>query len=190
MKQLEIKLGGFGGQGIIMAGYIIGKAAALYDKKNATLTQSYGPESRGSACSAKLIISDDEIDYPEVVVPNVLILMSKEAYDKFSSDLVNGGTLLYDDDLVENNIDIGKSAKIFSIPATRMAEELGRKIVANIIMIGFFASITKMVSKTALEEAIKTSIPKGTEELNLKAFEKGFEYGEQLVNSLKMNSAG
>lgn len=179
MGQTEIKLGGFGGQGIILAGYIIGKAAALYDKKNATLTQSYGPESRGGACSAKLIVSNEEIDYPEVLYPNVLIVMSKEAYHKFSSALIKGGTLLYDDDLVENNIN--KSVKAYAIPATRMAEDLGRKIVANIIMLGFFAAIMTVVTKRSLEEAIKTSIPKGTEELNLMAFQKGFEYGRKLI---------
>jgi len=181
MGQTEIKLGGFGGQGIILAGFIIGKAAAIYDKKNATLTQSYGPESRGGACSAKLIVSDEEIDYPEVLYPNVLIVMSKEAYLKFSPALIKGGSLLYDDDLVENNIKIDKSVKTYAIPATRMAEDLGKKIVANIIMLGFFAAIMAVVTKRSLEEAIKTSIPKGSEELNLLAFQKGFEYGRKLI---------
>ena len=181
MRQIEIKLGGFGGQGIILAGYIIGKAAALYDNKNATLTQSYGPESRGGACSAQIIVSDEEVDYPEVLNPNVLIIMSKEAYDKFSCDLVNGGILLYDDDLVENNIKLDNSVKAYPISATRIAEELGRKIVANIIMIGFFTAITGVVTKMSAEEAIKTSIPKGTEELNQMAFQKGFEHGKEIL---------
>jgi len=181
MGQIEIKLGGFGGQGIILAGYIIGKASAIFDKKNATLTQSYGPESRGGACSAKLIVSDEEVDYPEVLFPNVLIVMSKEAYHKFSPELIEGGTLLYDDDLVENNIKIDKSVKAYAIPATRMAENLGKKIVANVIMVGFFAAIMDVVTKRSLEEAIKTSIPKGSEELNLMAFQKGFEYGRKLI---------
>ena len=85
MKHLEVKLGGFGGQGIILAGYILGKAASIYDKNNATLTQSYGPESRGGACSAQLIISNEEVDFPEVLHPDILALMSKEAYDKFTT---------------------------------------------------------------------------------------------------------
>ncbi len=181
MGQIEIKLGGFGGQGIILAGYIIGKASALHDKKNATLTQSYGPESRGGACSAQIIISDEKVDYPEVLNPNILIIMSKEAYHKFNSDLIKGGILLYDDDLVENNIEFDKSIKVYPIPATRIAEQLGRKIVANIIMIGFLTAITGIITKRSAEEAIKTSIPKGTEELNLMAFQKGFEHGKEIL---------
>ncbi len=184
MEQIEIKLGGFGGQGIILAGYVIGKAAALYDKKYATLTQSYGPESRGSACSAKVIVSNTEIDYPEVLHPNVLIIMSKEAYHKFSSNLVAGGTLLYDENLVETKIETNKSIQVYSIPATKMAEELGKKIVANIIMTGFFSSITGIITKQSLEESIKTSIPKGAEEINLIAFQKGYEYGKELIGTL------
>ena len=150
MEYIEIKIGGFGGQGIILAGYIIGKAASIYSKKNATLTQSYGPESRGGACSAQVIISEDEVDYPEVLHPNILIIMSKEAYDKFIPSISKGGILLYDSDLVENNIELDKSVKAYSIPATSLAEELGKKIIANIIMLGFFTAITNTIVASAM----------------------------------------
>ena len=91
MKNIQIKIGGFGGQGIVLAGYILGKAASIHDQKNATLTQSYGPESRGSSCSAQLIIGKDEIDYPKVSHPDILMIMSQEAYDKFTPELARGG---------------------------------------------------------------------------------------------------
>ncbi len=179
MKHLEVKLGGFGGQGIILAGYILGKAASIYDKRNATLTQSYGPESRGGACSAQVIISDEEVDYPEVLHPDILAIMSKEAYDKFTSNVSSTGIILFDEDLVENNRQLPASSKCYSIPATRFAEELGRRITANIIMLGFLVAITGIVQKESMECAISTSIPKGTEEINLMAFAKGYEYGTQ-----------
>lgn len=179
MKTTQIKICGFGGQGIVLSGYIMGKAASLYDKKHATLTQSYGPESRGGACSAQVIISKNKVDYPEVINPDILIVMSKEAYDKYIGLLSPGGTLMYDEDLVENSTKLASGAKAFSIPATRLAEELGKKIVANIIMLGFFTSITKIIHEKSMEKAIISSIPSGTEDLNLKAFYTGYEYGEQ-----------
>ena len=179
MKHLEIKLGGFGGQGIILAGYILGKAASIYDKRNATLTQSYGPESRGGACSAQVIIADEEIDFPEVLHPDILAIMSKEAYDKFIPNVASNAIILFDEDLVENNHELPKLLKCYSIPATRFAEELGKKITANIIMLGFLVSITGIVHKDSMERAIFTSTPKGTEEINLAAFTKGYEFGTQ-----------
>ncbi|MFA8436585.1 MAG: 2-oxoacid:acceptor oxidoreductase family protein [Marinifilaceae bacterium] len=179
MHNLEIKLGGFGGQGIILAGYIIGKAASLYDQKNATLTQSYGPESRGGACNAQIIVSNEEVDYPMVLHPNILIILSKEAYDKYIASLAKKGILFFDEDLVENHFNLDPSIQAWSVPATRMAEEMGRKIVANIIMLGFFTAISGTISPESMEKAIETSVPKGTQELNLKAFTKGFEYGKE-----------
>jgi 2-oxoglutarate ferredoxin oxidoreductase subunit gamma len=182
MKNTNVKIGGFGGQGIVLAGYIVGKAASIHDKLNATLTQSYGPESRGSSCSAQLIIGSEEIDYPKVTHADILMVMSQEAYDKFTPELSRGGTLLYDEDLAKPTNNFGKTVKVYSIPATRYAEELGKKIVANIIMLGFFSVITGLIKSEAMEEAIRTSTPKGFEELNIKAFRRGFESG---INSIK-----
>ena len=184
MKNIQIKIGGFGGQGIVLASYITGKAASIHDKMNATLTQSYGPESRGSSCSAQLIIGAEEIDYPKVSHPEILMIMSQEAYDKFTPELARGGTLLYDEDLAKPTNNFGKTTKVFSIPATRYAEELGKKIVANIIMLGFFTSISELISPEAMENAIRSSTPKGYEDLNIKAFRRGFESG---LNRIKKN---
>jgi 2-oxoglutarate ferredoxin oxidoreductase subunit gamma len=169
----EIIVTGFGGQGIVLAGRIIGMAAALGDRKESTLVQSYGPESRGGACCAQVVISDKVIQYPYIDKPDVLICMSQGAYEKYKDQLKSDGTLLTDRDLVKADED----RDYFSIPATRMAEELGRKMMANIIMIGFATAIALVTSKKAAEEAITSSVPKGTEEMNIKAFAKGYDYG-------------
>ena len=176
MSRTEIRLTGFGGQGIILSGYIIGKAAAIHDKKQATFTQSYGPESRGGACSAQVIISDELVSYPQVIAPSIQIVMSQEAYSKYAPTLRDGALLIVDEDLVETD-DLPDGVRLLCVPATRLAEEMGRKIVANIVMLGFFAAVTDVVSVEAVREAVRSSVPKGTEEFNLKAFEKGYEYG-------------
>lgn len=177
MSRYEIRLSGFGGQGIVTAGYILGKAAALFDHYHVTFVKSYGPESRGGACSAQVIISDEEINYPRLIAPELLVAMSQEAYVKYVDELAGGGLLLIDKDLVELN-DHRDDIDIRAIPATRIAEgELGRKIVANIVMLGFLAANSDAVSKDGLRAAILSSIPKGTEELNTQAFERGYAYG-------------
>ncbi len=180
MERAEIRVSGYGGQGVIMAGYIIGKGASLFDGLEATLTQAFGPEARGSACSAQVIVHDKKILYPYIRAPRILICMSQEAYTKFEPDMDPNGVLLIDEDLVKptkprNNI------QICAIPATRLAEELGRKIVLNIVMIGFFSAIcSEVVKPESMRNAVEASVPAGTEGLNLKAFDTGFEYGEKL----------
>ena len=183
-KNIEIRIAGFGGQGIILAGYIIGKAAAIYDNKFSTLNQSFGPEARGSSCSAQVIISDSQILYPYIIQPNISVLLSRDAYEKFGGELVKGGTMLIEKDLVRLE-EPPANKKVFAIPATRLAEEMGRKIVTNIIMVGFFSAATQIISYDATRKAVETSVPPGTEELNLKAFETGFEYGASLIKESK-----
>ncbi|OHB70315.1 MAG: pyruvate ferredoxin oxidoreductase [Planctomycetes bacterium RBG_16_43_13] len=172
----EVKIGGFGGQGVILAGIIIGKAATIYDRKNAVLTQSFGPEARGSSCGAQLIISDDAILYPYVKTPNVLVVISQDAYNRFEPELAPNGTLLFESELIKPKKS-RDGIKMYSIPATRFAEELGRKMVLNIVMVGFFTAVTGLLGKEAVRKSVADSVPRGTEELNLKAFEKGYEYG-------------
>lgn len=177
--RVEIRFAGFGGQGIIKSGIITAMAACIYGAKNAVQTQSYGPESRGGACRSEVIISDMEIDFPKVTEPDILVLMSQHAYNEYAETVKKGGTIILDPDMIPNEKKI-EGVKIFRVPATRMAEELGRRIVANVVMLGAFAAITGIVDKEALKESIKANIPKGTEELNLKAFEVGYEYGKKL----------
>ncbi|UCH77813.1 MAG: 2-oxoacid:acceptor oxidoreductase family protein [Candidatus Coatesbacteria bacterium] len=174
MKQ-EIRITGFGGQGIILAGVIVGKAASIYAEKNATMTQSYGPEARGSSCSTQVIIDEQDILYPYIRESDVLVALSQEGYAKFVGELKPGGTLIYDEDLV-NLGEAKKDLKLFPIQAQRIAEtDLGRRIVTNIVMLGYFTAASEAVPKEAMIEAIKTSVPKGTIELNLQAFERGYD---------------
>lgn len=188
MKRLEVRLAGFGGQGIVLAGQIIGQAAVLFDKKNAVLTQNYGPESRGGACSADLVISEEEILHPLVIKPQVMVVMSQEAYDMYAGELAERGMLLVDVDLVPGKARRSKRKEFFAIPATRLAEELGRRIVANIVMLGSFTALTGAISVEAMRRSILSLVPKGTEDLNLQAFERGYEYGKRLAANRREDS--
>jgi len=186
-EKIEIIVTGFGGQGIVLAGSILGKAAALGDKKESTLVQSYGPESRGGACSAQVIISDKTIHYPYIRYPDILVCMSQSGYEKYIGHIKTDSTLIIDQDLVKP----GKTDRdIFAIPATRLAEELGRKMMANIIMIGFFTAITKIVSLDAAKDTVSKSVPKGTEQQNIAAFTKGFDYGLATLKGREKRAAG
>ena len=183
----EIIITGFGGQGIVLAGRILGEAVVLGDHRQSTLVQSYGPEARGGACSAEVVISDSTIHYPYVRHPDILVCMSQSGFDKFIGILNPEGTLLIDQDLVKPK-DIERT--FFGIPSTRMAEELGRVMMANIIMLGFFSSITKAVSVDAARNAVLNSVPKGTEEMNTTAFNKGFDYGLALLKGREKKAKG
>ena len=177
----EIIITGFGGQGIILAGNILGKAASLFEKKNATLIQSYGPEARGGSCLAQLVISDEGIEYPYVEKPHILICMSQEGFDKNIPKLIKGGALITDSGLVDiDRKKVPKGVKVHSIPATSFAEEMGVKMMANIIMLSFMTAVTGLVSHDALKKAVASSVPKGTEEKNLAGLERGYKYGRDL----------
>jgi 2-oxoglutarate ferredoxin oxidoreductase subunit gamma len=182
----EIVVTGFGGQGIVLAGRILGQAAALGDKKESTLVQSYGPESRGGACSAQVIVADAVIQYPYIKTPDVLVCMSQSAYDKYKDQLKPDGLLLVDRDLVKPD---GRR-EFFAVPATRMAEELGRVMMANIIMIGFTVAVAGVVSEAAARGAVAASVPRGTEKVNDQAFTKGFEYGQSLLKGRERKALG
>lgn len=174
----EIIFTGFGGQGIVLAGRILGEAAVLGDGKESTLVQSYGPEARGGACSAEVIISEETIHYPNVRHPDILVCMSQGGYDKFIVLLKEEGTLIIDQDLVQSH---AAHRDLFPIPSTRMAEELGRKMMANIIMLGFFTAVTGAVSVDSAKNAILRSVPKGTEKMNETAFSRGCDYGLSML---------
>ncbi|MBL7176698.1 MAG: 2-oxoacid:acceptor oxidoreductase family protein [Desulfobacteraceae bacterium] len=183
----EIIFTGFGGQGIVLAGRILGEAAVLGDHRQSTMVQSYGPEARGGATSAQVIISDDSIHYPYVKYPDILVCMSQGGYDKFIDQLKEEGMLLIDQDLVQSR---GIDRDFFSIPSTRLAEELGRKMMANIIMLGFFTAVTGAVSVDAACNAVLVSVPKGTEKMNETAFEKGCDYGLAILKGREKKATG
>ena len=181
MSMTEIKVGGLGGQGVILAGMIIGRGAAIYDSKHSTLTQSFGPEARGSACSAQVIVADDPVEYPYVTKADILVVMSQEACARFAPDMSPTGTLLYEAELVDPKGHAPEGVTCHGVPSTRIAEELQRRMVANIVMVGFFAAMTDLVGVDALRESVKASVPPGTETLNLTAFERGLAYGQELA---------
>jgi 2-oxoglutarate ferredoxin oxidoreductase subunit gamma len=149
----EVRFAGFGGQGIIKSGIIVAAAACIHAGKNAVQTQSYGPESRGGACKSEVVISEEEIDFPKVVQPDVLVVMSQHAYNEYGEDVKSGGVVIMDPDMIPHEKDL-KNVKVFRVPATKIAEELGRKIVANIVMLGAFVSITNLLNESAIRESI------------------------------------
>jgi 2-oxoglutarate ferredoxin oxidoreductase subunit gamma len=176
----ELRLTGFGGQGVIRFGYLLGKAASIYDGKQATMTQSFGPEARGSACSSQVVISDDRVLYPYVTIPHIVVVMSQEGFTKHGDNIQEGGTLIIDEDLVKPE-KIKKGVKSFSIPATRFAEDMGVKIAANIVMFGFFTAVTKMIRPESAKKAIQSSFRERLVDINLKAFDKGYSYGQETL---------
>jgi len=186
-RRQEIVFTGFGGQGIVLAGRILGKAAVIGDHRHSTLVQAYGPEARGGACSAQVIIADKAIHYPYVRRPDVLVCMSQAGFDKFIDQMKDGGTLLVDKDLVHPK---EVSGDVFSIPSSRMAEEMGRIMMANIIMLGFFTAVTGAVSVDAARDAVMKSVPKGTEEMNATAFNKGCDYGLAVLKGREKKAKG
>ncbi|MBN2573388.1 MAG: 2-oxoacid:acceptor oxidoreductase family protein [Deltaproteobacteria bacterium] len=181
MTKTEIRVGGLGGQGIILCGSIIGKAAAIYAGKHATMIQAFGPEARGSACSAQIIVSDEAIGYPYVRRPDVLVLMSQDALIQFAPQIKPDGLVLHEEELVQTAGKLPSTVRALAIPATRFAEELGRRLVLNIVMVGFFAGATGLLPQEAVEKAVLDSVPKGTESLNLQALGKGYDYGRALL---------
>lgn len=175
----EIRIAGFGGQGVILAGIIVGKAASLFDGINAVQTQSYGPEARGGASKTEVVICDDEIHYPKVISPDILVAMSHEALIAYLDDLKNGGMLIIDPDMIdESEIESfvkEHNIKVYKARVTKTAEkDIGLRIVANIVMVGAIARFTEVISHDAAKEAILDSVPPGTEKKNIQAFEAGY----------------
>ena len=182
----EIRIAGFGGQGVILAAAVIGKAEAIFQGGFACMTQSFGPEARGGSSSAQVILSSEPILYPYVPQPDILVVMSQEAYTRFSPQLKPGGILITEQDLVR--IDkVPPGVRVYGVPATRLAEEIGKKVVLNIVMVGFFGAITNLLDPEALRKAVADSVPPALQALNLKAFDKGFAYGTELIVRLAEN---
>jgi 2-oxoglutarate ferredoxin oxidoreductase subunit gamma len=177
MQQLsEIRISGFGGQGVILSAIVIGKAGCIFEGGYSTMTQAFGPEARGGACSAQVILSDRPILYPYVTKPDILVTMSQEAYTLFSPGLKENGILVVEEDMVRVG-DLPPGVRVYSVPATRLAEELGKRMVLNIVMVGFFAAVTGVLNPDSVRQAVADSVPAAFRELNLKAFDKGFNYG-------------
>jgi 2-oxoglutarate ferredoxin oxidoreductase subunit gamma len=177
-QRIEIRLAGEGGQGMILAGILLAEAAAIYDGKNAIQSQSYGPEARGGASKAEVIISDQEIDFPEVISADVLVAMSQEACDKYASNLHPDGLVIVDEEKV-GRVPV---PNVIRIPITRLAlESTGKSITASVVALGVLVGLTNIVSHPAIEAAVAARAPRGTEGLNKTALEAGFNAVHQFT---------
>lgn len=177
MTRYEVRLSGSGGQGLIVAGIILAEAAGVYDGKYVCQTQSYGPEARGGSSKAEVVISDEEIDYPKAIKPDVLLAMNQKSCDAYIFDLKPDGILIVDSTFVKQV----PSTRALAIPFTQMArDDVGKEMMANIIALGALATLTGVVSLTSLEAAVLARVPAGTEELNKRALEIGIEAAKSL----------
>ena len=187
-EKTEIRIAGFGGQGVILSGIILGKAACIYERLNSTLIQSFGPEARGGACSAQVIISPQPVNYPYIKEADILVVMSQEAFRLFSPGVRKNGLILYESELVEIKT-CPENVRCYGIPATSMAEEIRSKILLNSVMLGFYTAFTRdIVSAESMRRSLKRSVPTGTESFNLRAFTRGYRYGKDLLKKDSNNS--
>ena len=177
----EMRICGFGGQGVILSGFIFGKAASVFSNYNAVQSQSYGPEARGGAARSEVIISDGKIGYPRPTSVDYFIAMSQEAFDTYRKDIREDTVIVIDPDLVPK-YDIGMP--LYKVHAQKIAEELGNKIVTNIVMVGAATAIFNVLKPDCVREAVIDSVPKKFIDLNKKAFEKGLEAGKNARNKL------
>lgn len=171
MARQEIRFAGFGGQGLLLAGILLGRTAALYAGKQAAQTQSYGTEARGGASQCNVVIDDQEITYVGVVNPDVFVVMSQEAYDKLIGEVKEGGLVFYDSDLVK--VKENPRLRQIPIPSTSAAKGLGKQMVANVVMLGAMIEGAKTLDGDQVKTCLKESVPPGTEELNLRAYDLG-----------------
>ena len=175
-SRYEIRLGGSGGQGIILMGIILAEAIGIYDGKFVAQTQSYGPEARGGSSKSEVIVSDEEIDYPKAMKPDLLLAMNQKSCDEFYPDLKSDGLLIVDSTFVTQL----PTPKAYQVPFTRIArEKFKREVVANIIALGALTQLTPMVSPKAVESAVLARVPKGTEKLNRDALKAGMAAAKQ-----------
>ncbi|MDR1579843.1 MAG: 2-oxoacid:acceptor oxidoreductase family protein [Synergistaceae bacterium] len=176
--RFEIRIAGSGGQGVILAAVIIGQAAALKEEGlNSVQTQAYGPEARGGASKSEVVIARGEIDYPKAANPNLQVILTQKACDEYARDTAPGGTVILDDFFVREKPDI--DAEIYSLPIVKTARDvLGREIVTNMVALGTVARVLEtrgLVKPESIKATILENVPKGTEELNSKAFDEGYK---------------
>ncbi len=177
----EVRLSGAGGQGLVLAGVILGEAACLFDGKNAVQSQSYGPEARGGASKSEVIISDEPIDYPKATSIDLFLALTREAYDKYKGDLKPGATAVADSGL-GCELGEGENFKLYNLPILESTrEKIGKIFVANIVALGAIARLTGVVRLESLEKAVLDRVPKGTEELNKRALSLGISLAEKAL---------
>jgi len=171
----EIRICGFGGQGVILAGAILGKAACVYSNFNAVQSQSYGPEARGGAARAEVIISDEKIGYPRPLSTDLFVAMAQEAFNTYKIFIREDTVVIVDPDIVPHH-DIGRP--IYKVQVQKIAEDLGNKVVTNIAMLGAMTGVYDLISPEAMKKAVLDSVPRKFADLNINAFDKGYEAGK------------
>ncbi len=170
----EILLSGYGGQGLIMAGILLGEAAVVYEDRNAVHNQSYGVQARGGECKSEVIISDEEIYFAEIDSPDILLAMSQSALNMYGPTVKENGVVIVDAGFVEDVSAVTSTANIYKLPITDISiEKTGKTILANVVALGALSSLTGIVSNESLEKEIAGRAPAGTENLNLKALREG-----------------
>lgn len=177
----EIRLSGSGGQGLILAGIILAEGAIL-SNLNSIQTQSYGPEARGGASKAEVIISDEEINFPKVRKPDILLCLTQKSFDKYSDSIRKNGTIVVDSSVEECEIE---DVNLIRLPIIETAKvELGKEMVANIVALGVMSQLVEEVNYDLLKKAILARVPKGSEELNEKAFELGSSMMKKIYSTI------
>jgi len=178
----EVRLSGSGGQGLILAGIILAEAV-IHDGHEVVQTQSYGPEARGGASRAEVIIADEAIDYPKVGTPDVVLVMSQEAGNKYARQVKPGGMVVVDETNVKTVPDV-EEARVVRLPITDIARhEAGRQVTANMVALGALVGIAGLATPEAAERAVRERVPKGTEDLNLKAFRLGMKRAREALGA-------
>lgn len=173
-ERYEIRLAGSGGQGLVLAGVILGEAASVYENLYAVQSQSYGPEARGGASKSEVIIGTQAVSYPKATCPDLLLALTQESYDKYAKATRKGGYIVYDSEAVEPKPE-GEWKQI-GLPMVELArKEIGREMVVNIIALGVIQELTKVVTLDALKKAVANRVPKGTEAINHKALQVGID---------------
>ena len=177
----EIRVAGFGGQGVITAGYVLANAVSLHDTNHAIMSQSYGPEARGGSCKSDIIISNEPIDYPKTGKIDCLITLSIGAYHTFRDSVKKKGIIIYEKNLVKiPEKEFRKDVTYYGIPAVETARELGNVLVANMVILGAFQAITGRIHIEALKESVRERFPRHID-FNLHALEKGVELGKAYI---------
>ena len=179
MAQISIRFSGFGGQGLVLSAIIIACGAVIHDEKEAVQTQIYGPESRGGASKAEVIVSDREIDYPLIEKSDVLVALSQEALDKYFPDVRENSLVIIDPAFIKD-IPEASHVHLIEIPAAELADELGSRLVANMIILGALVTMSSVISKEALEKSIKDNTAKPFHKLNTTGMSAGMKYAEEI----------
>ena len=173
----EIRIAGFGGQGVVLSGQILGQAASIYDDGFSTLTQSYGPEARGGASRSEVIIADQDIHYPQVLEADIMLCMSQEACDRYSGRLRKGGILILD----AYQVTRAPTTRAIRVSMTKTSEEVtGKRLSANMVGLAILAGLTGIVSRASLEKAVTSRAPRGTADMNRNALAAGYNIAKKI----------